>query len=482
VDTTRFFASSKNVFVRTIFACIGFTAFILTGASCYAFPLLLTQILPGSVHISESQTSFLGGLIYISLGVSGATILVGKKADLLPLTEFITWTVTASVCTVLPWVLFHWLVTTPESSGGHNVAVVALALVMQGFAAGIFSNVWGMHLIMLYKPKYISFALVAINMSLPLGAVLFLLAKYDLGVEEWVLLQLIVQGSFFALLLIFSVAYCRDILDYPEQGSAVNGPAPPSTMAMVADLLFGKSKERLLEDAVGASRSALGVVDITSFQFYLVGITYFLFNSVGSAFMANIGPLTAHEDDSSAGEKEQLGIFVAAMVGQLLGRAVMPFIYAVVEKLCAPKRPSEMNDDVIWEGYSQRVVTTWRNLGISIAVCVLFIVCLILLQVIPSFPYIYAFTIISMGYGMMWVITSNYPTFFHPSHYSVLGSLFMCGGSITTIVLVSLISGLKMSKDGIFATLMIGSVGATMTGLIALIDMVMKQRAFLHNN
>jgi uncharacterized membrane protein len=462
-----YFGSTNFVWIRTAFAVIAFIEFILTGASCYAFPLLLTQILPDSVPFSIAQSSFLGGLIYISLGLSGGSVLLVKKLNLDPVTEFVLWTVVASVCTVLPWVIFYWLVTTPPSAGGHTPAVVGLALVLQGYAAGVFSNVWGMYLILLFKIECFPYVLIAMNMSLPFGSIVVLLAKYALDREEWVLMELIIMGVFFSVATIFSLIFRNQVLNLPQAGPA-DGPPPPSTLNMVCRLLAGRSATEaniglLQEDTIESN-------DVTSFQFYFFCLSYFLFNSVGSAFMANIAPLTSHVDDSNATENDQLGIFIAAMAGQLAGRGIMPFMYMGVHKFCTPTKPEAIKDDAAWQSYVQGVLVTWRNLGMTAVGSILFIVCLLLLRIVPKFPYIYAFTFIAIGYGMMWVITSNYPTFFHACHYSVLGSLFMCGGSFTTILLVSLISGLNMDKSGIFTTLMIGAVASLGACLTVLVD------------
>jgi hypothetical protein len=478
---TKYFASPKHVGIRAAFACIALLSFIVNGASCYAFPLLLTQILPDIVHLTTSQISFLGGMIYISLGVSGAILLISKKANLPPVTEFVFWTVAASLIAVIPWVLLYWIVTTPKSASCHNAGVVVVALLCQGFASGILFNIWGMYLILLFKERYVPFVIIAINIAYPLGAILVFAAKYSLSGKDWVFMELILQGSFYAVGVIFSIAYRNEVLNLPEP-VAHDGSMLPSTMTMIGELLTGKRKNvPLLDDAENSPFGGLGDCNVTSFQFYFIALTYFLFNSVGSAFMANIGPLTAHDDNSSAGEKKQLGIFIAAMIGQLVGRTLMPVLYMAVEWFCMPTRPAEMTNDLVWSEYSQRVLVTWRNLGLTIAVCVVFIVCLLLLQLIPSFPYIFAFTIISMGYGMMWVITTNYPTFFHPTHFSVLGSIFMFGGSLFTIMLLSLISGLKMNKDGIFATLLVGSVASFASALIVHINIRRRQQACLKN-
>jgi uncharacterized membrane protein len=477
VSGTKIFSSSEHVEIRAVFACIALVSFVVSGASCYAFPLLLTQILPNSVHLTVSETSFLGGLIYMSLGVGGATMLVSKKFNMRPVNEFVFWTIVCALIAVFPWILFYWIVTTPKTSGGHSVGVVVVAILAQGFASSISFNIWGMYLVLLFKEQYAPFVLVAIQTGFPLGAVLVFLAKYRLSSEGWVLMQLILQGSYCTVMVIYGVTFRNEILVLPVS-TIKEGPAPVSTTTMIMDLLTGKKRETL-SDAEEENPSRLEACDVTSVQFYFICISCFLFTSVGAAFMANIGPLTAHDDDSSAGERKQLGIFIAAMTGQLVGRALMPLWYVVVEYICTPKRPAEIRDNWVWQDYCQRILATWSNLGLTIGVCTVFIVCLLLLQLIPNFPYVIAFTVISAGYGMMWVITSNYRTFFHSSHLNVLGSFFLLGGAVFTIVLVSLISGLEMEKDGIFATLLVGSVLTLATALIAHVNMTSKQRSFL---
>jgi hypothetical protein len=476
---------------RVVFFWTGMGIFSTVGMAYYSFPLWLNQIVVDYVDLSPEELSFLGGMSYISLGLSGGFVLLSKKLELSPKSEFLYLTYTFSACAVLPWGLLYWLISTSPDAGGHNVVMVGFILLLQGFAAGAFYATWCKYILAIVQQSCETLVIAMANIVFPLFAVLLMYLKFDLGNVAWVRMVMFIQIVFFGWLVVFSTVFGQDCLVLPDnvppsrQTSKANDDNPihmrdvleteeavakepedkPRTGQVLKDLLMGRRKRK-----AGALLASKHSTEVTSYQFYFILAAYVLFNCVGTAFMANIGPLTSHSDEDNKSKHEQLLVLISANAGQTVGRFLYPLIYRCIVYMYKPPQ-----NELTTKDYNQRLfagIVTRTCFGQTIMVSILFILSLVIVRADKTVQYIYAFTAISVGYGLMWVIVTNYPSFLSGHDFDIVSSFFLCAGSISTLAIVSIISWAKFNNDAIFTTLLIGSVATVAAAGVGMWDRI----------
>jgi hypothetical protein len=396
------------------------------------------------------------------------------------------------VLVVASWLILLLLVETPDSAF-HSVVTVGACLILFGLEVGIFFMVWFGQMVILFRPKWLSFMNMAGNIAFTTGAILSLGLKFSLADKDWMIVMMVFLAIGVISPVLFIFFFYDEVILQPEEHQLLLGNDEPvrtisssssstepekemTGLSLLSDLILWKrqwSGKRLMKDPN---------CDVSSRQFYLILACYTSMQILAITFMSNLGPLTgesAGDDDSiTVNERSQLIILIWSVAGQTFGRMILPVITDLSRQFFTKSLSSSSSSSQV-QGYPSKskelVESKIRNrttLPFVLLIGIIFLSGSVILKFFNgSFDFIYASTAISVGYGMNWVSTTLL-VFFFPTQFAftVFLSFFQVFSSIATLIMICIVSFLQFDKETIFATLLVLSCVTSGFAILAILD------------
>lgn len=484
IDTSKssWLSVQEHKGLRVGFILGSILLFTVLGLQYYSFPMWLNQIVADNQSLSREALAVLGGSAYVALGVFGGMLLGFKK--LVPDRHhgFRALSIFAAISISTSWGLMYWLATTPEHVRDHAV-IITFLMIFIALSVGVFYMVWfGGEIMRLMNPRY-HFVFIAIgNIVFSGGAVIGLCARLVMGPRDWMLMTFLIVTAT-ATTAVFLAVYNQhsilapDVLpsepEHAEAGRRYSIDSFNSSHASYHDpddKDFGFTATiKLIKDLLSWKRPTPAPdCDVTSVQFYFLMMSYVLVSCMSTTFMANLGALISEASDGEDDDKDDAEdhrrhtiILILSAVGQTIGRTFVAAAqyyadHAVAEHVDMEKRQVRVRNRSI--------------LLITLLIAGLFILSLLFLHFVKGgIDFASASTIISMAYGMMWCITSNFPSFIVKYDFSTLLSFMQICGATGTLVMTALVAGLELNNSGVFTLLFILSTFSAAATLIAFV-------------
>jgi MFS family permease len=464
-----------------VFVVLSLLCFFAEGAAYYSFPMWLNMILPDYVSLSREEVTFVGGVTYVALGVTGALLLWYCSLGYSKKFEFLSLSIYAPVLALVAWLLLVLLVETPKSNSYHSFITIVISMICYGLGVGIFFMVWFGPMLAFFRPEWQAFANMLGNCAFTGGAILSLGIKFVLNGEEWFLILFVFLVFSIITPVAFIFIYYDKVFVQPLSSSTANNPptqnsanepllpdrrlsiideTPENEMTglrLLCDLLFWKrqwKKEVLYNDKA---------CDVSSRQFYFILGCYTSMQILSITFMANLGPLTGEEssdDDQSVNERSQLIIIIWSVAGQTFGRMILPIFSELLRKHLGKSLQTSSTSSHYQNRKSQDLLESkLRNrttLPFVLLIGIIFLIGSLLLKFFNDFDFIYASTAISIGYGMNWFCTTLLVLFFPLQYaFTTFLSFFQVFSSLATLIMICIVSFLSFDNNTVFATLLI---------------------------
>lgn len=488
-----FFKYEGDQVLRGAFLLVAQLLFATIGAGYYTFPIYLNQVIADHVSLSESELSILGATSYISLGTFAFVYLLFNKLRLSRHDSFRILTLFGLACVVLVWCVFYWLVTSERSAGGHSFGTVLAMMFLIGQGCGVFYMVWFSELLQLVSDKKQFVYIATSNVAFVFLAMLAAVAKLHMGQTAWMRMLFLGNVIVPTASVAFVFAFQRRIFARPPPPPAgcagAEMASSADTVQVLVDLLLGRRKMTaalLLQDPL---------CDVSSRQFLLIIAAYLLVLAMSTTFMANLGNMAANSDseddgnDDGSSDRDEVTVIVWSCAGQIAGRSLVPLVTYAFDKAMLQRellpveaeegievhilpadadKPSRVIDK---EAVRLSRVRNRTTLWLTMAIAVLFIVSLLTLQALPHLmSFLAASTTISVGYGMMWCVTSGYPLFLGRYDYGIVLAFFQGLGSFGTLIFATLVTALNLNNAGLFTALLIAAVLTLLVTLLAYLD------------
>lgn len=468
VKNHKFLNFPNHVYPRILLLFQSQMLYFVLGGGYYSFPMWLNQILPNHVAISDQDQSLLGGIIYVSLGLCGMLIMYFKSYQIGKVREFFALTLFGTVNVSVAWFIIVWLVWSAWTSS-HAIWQVWLAMVLIGLGVGTFYMVLLGELLMLIKQHWHFLFVGVTSVMFSLGAVVGLALKLIMSDKDWIMMAFFINVLSVWLISAVAIVGHRYLFASDQEiaslGQHTQSTSPISTVQLMNDLVSWRrayDAEQLLSNAC----------DVSSLQFYLIFVSYLLYTAVGTAFMANLGPLTSNNDDTLGNVRSQVIVMIWAAIGQTVGRILVPVYTNYIKR----------HYDHVFRGVKtelsakqaaakQSIINNRTILSISLAISVLFTVSLLVLR-FSKISFIVATTSMSVGYGAMWSVSSSFPMFFPGFDFTYLMCVQQVFGAFATLSFVLLISLLKFDNAETFEALLVVSVATVVVTIFALVSRI----------
>ena len=363
------YEGNKNM--RITFLCICQVLYLTLGAIFYSFPMWLNQIIAEVVPLSRFSITFLGGIVYTSLGIVGALLLVFNsllKEENGGRFKIVFLSFLGSAFTGGGWLILYLLHITGDGQHTlfHNAVVVGFAMSCLAFGCGIFF-MWLLGICLSLIHEEWQFIYVAsTNALFSLGAMTALGMKLHMGATVWMFVMLCYTLVVLLVLFVFIVMLHDRVWVHlppptaqqqPEQENAPDGIPPPQQEAVavaevalsanpvhqaldgVKDLLLWRrsSSDLTLQQQQSGPAS---VCDVTSIQFYFMLLSQMTIAALATTFMSNLGNIiSSHDsvnddgDDEDDGEsRAQVIVLIWSSLGQTIGRTLVALVQFGVSK------------------------------------------------------------------------------------------------------------------------------------------------------
>lgn len=185
--------------------------------------------------------------------------------------------------------------------------------------------------------------------------------------------------------------------------------------------------------------------------------------------MANLGPLTSNDSDTDGSERQQVFVLVLSTVGQCIGRSLVPVITYFINRRYDEIQSTKQSGPLAQAMRQSRLLTR-TTLLFTLGIGMIFTVGLLFVKFVPGVPFEVESTVISVGYGAMWCVTSSYPSFLHNQDQSFVLSFQQVLGALSTLVCVLIVSVLRFGNTETFTFLLVLSIATVLAAALAFFD------------
>lgn len=459
-----FLKYQEHSFLRSLFIFLNLLLYFVGGAAYYSFPMWLNDIIPQYVHISRSESVLFAGLTYVSLGIVGAFLIGYNSLHLPSKLEFMLISSIGLLLVVLSWLILLCIVLLPNGNPVASPVAIGCSLSLLGLGIGIFFMVWFGKMFLLSQERYSWLVNFLGNVGFSLGAVFSLSLKFLFNDRGWMIFMFTTVVVTYTGVVAFTFFFYDEVIIEPEMSQDENS----GFQYLKQFILWGRPNDV-------PERLAKRDCDVTSRQFHLLNLTYTSMQILAILFMANLGPITnpdsddaGDDGDNKAAERSQLIIIIWSNVGQTIGRIILPGLTAVIIHYLNYQPP---NGNKLIEGVMHSKTRNRTTLPFIVLIgFIFFFNCLVLKFTNGSIDFVYASTLISVGYGMNWLCTSLIVNFFPPQYFTFFLAFFQMFSSAATLICICIVSFLEFSNETIFATLLALSIVTIVVSSLTLLD------------